>query len=61
MREAGELMEFVKHRVEEQFGSNEDLLADRAMTIRRVKEFVGDLLYAQTKRRPVVTPVVMKI
>jgi ribonuclease J len=61
MREAGELMDFVKRRVEEQFGQNEDLLADRAQTIRRVKDFVGDLLYAQTKRRPVVTPVVMKI
>lgn len=62
MREAGELMEFVKRRVEEQFGKEgEDLLADRSQTIRRVKDFVGDLLYAQTKRRPVVTPVVMKI
>ena len=62
MREAGELMDFIKRRVEEQFGANnEDLLADRAQTIRRVKDFVGDLLYAQTKRRPVVTPVVMKI
>ncbi len=62
MREAGELMDFVKRRVEEEFGkNNEDLLSDRAQTIRRVKDFVGDLLYAQTKRRPVVTPVVMKI
>jgi len=55
------LMDYVKRRVEEQFGQNEDLLADQTLTIRRVKEFVGDLLYAQTKRRPVVTPVVMRI
>ncbi|MEI6043312.1 MAG: ribonuclease J [Chloroflexota bacterium] len=61
MRESGELMDYVKRRVEEQFGQNEDLLADQTLTIRRVKEFVGDLLYAQTKRRPVVTPVVMRI
>ncbi|HEX2916798.1 MAG TPA: ribonuclease J [Chloroflexia bacterium] len=60
MREAGELMDFVKKRVEEQFG-NEDLLNDKAYTIRRVKDFVGDLCYAQVKRRPVVMPVVMKI
>ncbi len=61
MREAGELMEFVKRQVEAQFGPDEDLLADQPQTIRRVKDFVGDLLYQQTKRRPIVTPVVMKV
>ena len=60
MREAGVLMDFVKTQVEQQF-SQEDLLSDRPQTTRRVKEFVGDLLYNQTKRRPVVMPVIMKI
>ncbi len=60
MREAGELMDFIKKRVEEQFAT-EDLLGDRQYAIRKVKEFVGDLLYAQVKRRPVVMPVIMKI
>ncbi|WP_342396615.1 ribonuclease J [Candidatus Chlorohelix sp.] len=60
VREAGELMDFVKQKVEQRFG-DEDLLSDQAGTIRKVKDFVGDLLYMQTKRRPVVLPVVMKI
>lgn len=60
MREAGELIDFVKSQVEQQFAT-EDLLSDRSSTIRRVKDFVGDLLYNQTKRRPVVMPVIMKI
>ncbi len=60
MREAGELMDFIKKRVEDTF-ANEDLLSDRQYTTKRVKDFVGDLLYAQVKRRPVVMPVVMKI
>ena len=60
MREATELMDYVKSRIEEQF-STEDLLSDRAYSIRKVKDFVGDLLYAQVKRRPVVMPVIMKI
>lgn len=60
MREAGELMDFVKSRIEETFGS-EDLLSDRSYSNKRVKDFVGDLLYAQVKRRPVVMPVIMKI
>lgn len=60
MREAGELMDFVKKKVEEQF-SDEDLLEDKQNTVKRVKDFVGDLLYAQVKRRPVVMPVIMKI
>jgi len=60
MREAGELLDYVRSRVEEQFGQ-EDLLGDRAATIKRVKDFVGDLLYAQVKRRPVVMPLIMKI
>lgn len=60
VREAGELMDFVKQKVEQQFGE-EDLLADKAAISRRVKDFVSDLLYAQTKRRPVVMPVIMKI
>ena len=60
MRESGELMDYVKKRVEEQFATD-DLLGDRQYTIKRVKEFVGDLLYAQVKRRPVVMPVIMKI
>ncbi len=60
MREAGELMDFVKSQVEQQFAQT-DLLSDRSQSIRRVKDFVGDLLYNQTKRRPVVIPVIMKI
>jgi mRNA degradation ribonuclease J1/J2 len=60
MREAGELMDFVRQRVEQQF-ADEDLLEDKTTTIRKVKDFVSDLLYSQTKRRPVVMPVIMKI
>jgi len=60
VREAGELMDFVKQKVEQQF-AEEDLLADKAAVSRKVKDFVSDLLYAQTKRRPVVMPVIMKI
>jgi ribonuclease J len=60
VREAGELMDFVKQRLEQRF-AEEDLLGDQTATIKKVKEFVGDLLYLQTKRRPVVLPVVMKI
>ncbi len=60
MREASELMDFVKLKVEEQFNA-EDLLSDKQQITRKVKDFVGDLLYAQVKRRPVVVPVVMKI
>jgi ribonuclease J len=60
MREAGELLDFVRSRVEEHF-ADEDLLADKSHTIKKVKDFVGDLLYAQVKRRPVVMPLVMKI
>jgi ribonuclease J len=60
MREAGELLDYVRSQVEEHF-SEEDLLADKNYTVKKVKDFVGDLLYAQVKRRPVVMPLIMKI
>ena len=60
VREAGELMDFVRQRVEQQF-ADDDLLLDQPVTIRKVKDFVGDLLYAQTRRRPMVMPVILKI
>jgi ribonuclease J len=60
MRDSGELMDYVKKSVEEQF-DKDDLLADRQQTIRRVKDYVSELLQNQVKRRPVIMPVVMKI
>jgi ribonuclease J len=60
MRESGELLDFVRQKVEQEFATV-DLLDDKSSSIRRIKEFVGDLLYNQTKRRPVVMTEIMAV
>jgi ribonuclease J len=60
VRESGELLDFVRQKVGQEF-STADLLDDKSGAIRRVKDFVGDLLYNQTKRRPVVMTEIMAV
>lgn len=60
VRESGELLDYVRQQVEKEF-AEVDLLEDKSSSIRRVKDFVGDMLYAQTKRRPVVMTEIMAV
>ncbi len=62
MKESEELLEGTRKVVRKvlQHG-NEKTEVDSAYLIRKIKDAVGDFLYEQTKRRPVVLPIVTEI
>lgn len=63
MRESDELIESTKSVVREALkpGSLGRTEVDGSFVNRKVKDVVGEHLYAQTKRRPMVIPVVMEV
>jgi len=62
MKESEELLEATRKVVRKvlQHG-NDRTEVDAAFLIRKIKDAVGDFLYEQTKRRPVVLPIVTEI
>lgn len=62
MRESGDLMETAKTAVRRALTENHTpAAADVAFINRRVKDTVNELLYRETRRRPIIIPVVMEI
>jgi ribonuclease J len=63
MRQNNELIESTKETVREMFktvnGSWTE--SDTAFVNRKIKDTVGDFLYRETKRRPMVLPLVMEV
>lgn len=57
LREAGELIDLASGRIVEALQGG----GPRADLASRIKESLGELLYAQTKRRPMILPVVMEV
>jgi ribonuclease J len=62
MRESEELIESTKQVVARLLQNNTSRAeVDAAFFIRKIKDAVGEHLYTQTRRRPVILPVVTEI
>lgn len=61
MRQSTELIDLTKDAVRKALKKNSDTKVDSAFVNRKVKEVVGQLLYRETKRRPMILPVVMEV
>lgn len=62
MRQSNDLIEATKTSVREALSkSNGQTQIDSAFVNRKIKDVVSDLLYRETKRRPMVIPVVMEV
>ena len=64
MRQSDDLIDATKQVVREALGkrlSDGQTETDSAFVHRKIKDVVGEYLYGQTKRRPMVLPVVMEV
>jgi ribonuclease J len=65
MRQSDDLIEATKTAVREalngHMGGNGQTETDSAFVHRKIKDVVGEFLYQQTRRRPMVLPVVMEV
>jgi ribonuclease J len=60
-REASELLDATKEEVRRALTGNGHLTAEWSFLTRKIKEVTGDFLYQQTKRRPMILPMVMEV
>jgi ribonuclease J len=60
-REATELLDATKEQVRAALTSNGHLTAEWSFLNRKIKEVTGEFLYQQTKRRPMILPMVMEV
>jgi len=64
MRQSDDLIEATKNTVRDALNghtSDAQTETDSAFLHRKIKDVVSDFLYSQTKRRPMVLPVVMEV
>ncbi len=60
-RESGDLLDATKQKVRDALTSNGHAAAEWSFLNRKIKEVTGDYLYAQTRRRPLILPLVMEV
>jgi ribonuclease J len=60
-REATELLEATKERVRQELAGNGHFTGEWSFLTRKLREVTGDYLYQQTKRRPMILPMVMEV
>lgn len=60
-RESGELLDATKSHVRGALATNGYQTAEWSFLNRKIKEITGDFLYEQTKRRPMILPMVMEV
>lgn len=61
MRQSGDLIESTKDSVRTALGSNNGTQLDVGFVNRKIKDTVSEFLYRETRRRPMVIPVVMEV
>ena len=61
LRESGKLLDDVRKEVKQKFGGNKNKPGDWAFLKNKIRDDVGDYLFKQTERRPMVLPVIIEV